>query len=354
MRTFMQNLFKPLVELLHWVLVNIHDALAAIGLSNRWTWGLAIIFLTLLVRVILLPLTWKQYRSAQAMQALQPKIKELQRKYKKDRQKLQQETMKLYQQYKVNPFASCLPVVLQIPVFISLYYAIRGAPYLDKATTDALANAPFLWLPHLGLPDPYYILFVVYIVTQMVSTELMMTPQTEKQQKWMMRAMPFIFVTFLYRFPSGLFVYWITTNLWTVGQQLLIRKMTPHPDILLARQAEKAKNKPGGRFMKALTQAQSQQRTKAGARREAESRLKSEAGIADDDEEEAATGAEAGAGDGADAGEDTGAQAAVDGAGRPAAGADSRQRAAKSRREASRPAKRGGRRPPAKRTKKRT
>jgi len=160
--------------------------------------------------------------------------------------------MKLYQQYRVNPFASCLPVLLQLPVFICLYYAIRN--------TEALKTAPFLWIPELGLPDPYYILFVLYIVTQMISTELTMTPQTDPQQKWIMRAMPIFFVFILYRFPSGLFLYWVTTNLWTIGQQLIIRR-TMHVELTPVAEGQPRKQ---GRFMSALMQAQQQREVQTG------------------------------------------------------------------------------------------
>ncbi len=223
------TILKPLVELLHWLLMWIHDTLSSIGLSERWTWGLSIIGLTIIVRTLMFPLTWKQYRSSRAMQALAPHIKELQRKYKDDRQRLQQETMRLYSEHKVNPFASCLPLIIQMPVFISLYYTLRPgvADYLPKAETQALANAAFLWLPKLGEPDPYYILLVLYVVTQLISTLLMLTPQTEGFQRWMMLGMPLFFVFILFRFPSGVFVYWVTTNIWTIGQQLIIRKAMP-------------------------------------------------------------------------------------------------------------------------------
>src|SRR5664279_3887984 len=130
--------FKQLIELLNWVLVNIEHFLASLGLGPNWTWGLAIIGLTIIVRLILFPLTWKQFSSAQAMQAVQPKLKELQKKYKGDRAKLQSETMKLYQEHRVNPFASCLPILLQLPVFISLYYAITVSyTHLRAHETDS-------------------------------------------------------------------------------------------------------------------------------------------------------------------------------------------------------------------------
>jgi YidC/Oxa1 family membrane protein insertase len=249
-------ILKQLVLLLHWILVTLNDALASLGLGPSWTWGLAIIGLTIIVRLVLFPLTWKQFSSAQSMQVIQPQLKELQKKYKNDRGKLQQETMKLYQEHRVNPFASCLPLVLQLPVFISLYAAIKGlGPLHDPAYLQsvlALNRASFLWIPHLGQPDPYYILLVLYVVSQLISTELMLSTQTDKSQKMIMRAMPIMFVFFLWRFPAGLFVYWVTTNIWTIGQQLLIRKVMKPTD-LATMTAKPAKR---SRLMEAITAAQ--------------------------------------------------------------------------------------------------
>jgi len=274
----MSRILKPLVELLHWVLVAIHDALASIGLSEDWTWGLAIIGLTIIVRLIMFPLTWKQYRSSRAMQALAPQIKELQRKHKGDRTKLQQETMRLYQENRVNPFASCLPLLLQLPVFFALYWTIRGTSYLPVAETEALFNASFLWIPKLGEPDPYFILLVVYVATQMISTELMLTPQTEGSQRMIMRAMPIIFIFVLYRFPSGLFIYWVTTNLWTIGQQLIIRKTMPIVALEAAAgssgggKAERPAPPPKkrSRFMEAMMAAQGQRQAEVEQRHKAD------------------------------------------------------------------------------------
>jgi YidC/Oxa1 family membrane protein insertase len=251
--------FKQLILLLHWILVTIEGFLAGLGLSPHWTWGLAIIGLTIIVRLILFPLTWKQYSSAQAMQAIQPHIKELQRKHKDDRAKAQQETMKLYQEHRVNPFASCLPLLLQLPVFLSLYAAIKGLGPLAapeyQASVQALDQASFLWIPHLGFPDPYYILLVLYVVTQLISTELMLATQTDKTQRMLMRSMPIIFVFFLFSFPAGLFVYWVTTNLWTIGQQLLIRKVMK-PFTPVKEGAKDAKPAKRSRIVDALVSAQ--------------------------------------------------------------------------------------------------
>lgn len=218
--------FKHLILGLHWILITAEQQFSALGLGDNWTWGLAIIALTIIVRLVLFPITWRQYRQSLAMQTLQPKIKELQRKYKDNREKLQAETMKVYQEHRVNPFTSCLPLLLQLPIFISLYAAIKGlGPLLPtNETVMALNNASFLWIPKLGEPDPKYILLVVYVISQMISTELMLATQSDKMQKMLMRAMPIFFVIFLWKFPAGLFVYWVTSNIWTIGQQLLIKK----------------------------------------------------------------------------------------------------------------------------------
>lgn len=211
-------------------------------------WGVSIIVLTVIVRIVIFPLTWKQIRSQMAMQSLSPKIKEIQAKHKGDKARIQQETMRLYQEYRVNPLASCLPLLLQMPIFILLYYSIRNYPPLQ--------DAQFLWFT-LGEPDPYYILLIIYVVSQLISTELMLTPETPAQQKWMMRAMPLVFVAFLYNFPSGLFVYWITTNLWTIGQTGIVRYMRKnHPVELKA--ADPSAPRKRSRFVDAMSAAQQQ------------------------------------------------------------------------------------------------
>ena len=236
----LSTIFGPLVDLMRHVLRIFQD------LTGSWGW--AIILLTIVVRLFMMPLTFRQFRSAQAMQQLQPKVKELQRKYKSDKRKLQEETMKLYQEYRVNPFSSCLPLLIQMPIFICLYYAIRGTPEIKTAS--------FLFIPSLG--EPWLPLFIFYIITQMISTELMMQPETESQQKWIMRAMPVFFIFILYRFPAGLMLYWVTTNLWTIGQQIIIRRTAPK------RELQPAGAKKQSRFMQALLAAQDQQTARAG------------------------------------------------------------------------------------------
>jgi len=236
----LSTIFGPLVDLMRQVLRFFQH------ITGSWGW--AIILLTVVVRLFMMPLTFRQFRSAQAMQQLQPKIKELQRKYKSDKRKLQEETMRLYQEYRVNPFSSCLPLLIQLPVFICLYYAIRGTPEIKHAS--------FLFIPSLG--EPWLPLFIFYIITQFVSTELMMTPETEPQQKWIMRAMPIFFIFVLYKFPAGLMLYWVTTNLWTIGQQVIIKRTAPKHEL------QPAGAKEPSRFMKALMAAQGQQAQRTG------------------------------------------------------------------------------------------
>ena len=207
----MSTVLGPLIHLLQTVL----DGLRAIGLP----WGVAIVGVTVIVRLLLLPLAVKQQRAAQQMQALQPRIKELQARHTNDRGALQRETMALYREAKVNPLASLLPLLIQMPVFLALYYSIRQ--------THALDTAAFLWLPALGAPDPTYALLAIYVATQLVSTRLSFTLETPSQQRWMMGLLPLVMVLFLMHFPAGLFVYWITSNLWTIAQQLALRRWAP-------------------------------------------------------------------------------------------------------------------------------
>ncbi len=216
-------------------------------------WGLSIILMTVAVRIVLLPLMVKQFKSMQAMQRLGPEMKKLQAKYKDDKQRLNQEMMKLYQTHQVNPFGSCLPLVAQMPVFISLFYMLRKDLKLDicgdalraagKASGDALQttacqsvnpdSGSFLFIPDLtdkATGGVLVVLVVLYIGSQLLSSILMSTT-VDKNQRMLMLALPFVFTIFIISFPAGLLVYWITTNVWTVGQQYTLRKIvgTPPP-----------------------------------------------------------------------------------------------------------------------------
>jgi YidC/Oxa1 family membrane protein insertase len=227
------NILQPLIDVFDAVMVFFHDTLG-------FQWGFSIIALTIAVRIVLIPLTLKQFRSMQALQTLAPEIKKLQEKYKDDRQRLNQEMMKFYQENKVNPFGSCLPLVLQLPVFIALFYMLRHDLRIDicgQAAKPCSLVPPGHWGENfLFIPDitdkatgaVLIALLVLYVGSQLLSSVLM-SVTADRNQRMLMIALPFIFVPFILNFPAGLLLYWITTNLWTVGQQTIIRKRAGMP-----------------------------------------------------------------------------------------------------------------------------
>lgn len=192
------------------------------------TYGWSIVVLTVIVRTAMLPLVIKQYKSMRSMQMVAPQLKELQRKYKGNRQKLQEETMAFYKQNEINPFASCLPLVAQIPIFIALYYVLKG--FSEEAVTDG-GSLSFMWLVNdvrvnfTEIGWGIYVLLVIYALSQLLSTELSFTPNMPDNQRRLMRLLPIGVVFFVWQFPvpAGLVLYWMTTNLWTAGQQLVMR-----------------------------------------------------------------------------------------------------------------------------------
>jgi YidC/Oxa1 family membrane protein insertase len=198
-----------------------------------WAW--AIVATTVLVRMILVPLTIRQIHSMQNLQRYAPQMKEIQKKYKHDKQKQNEELMKFYRENNINPAASCLPMLLQLPVFISLYYTLK---HFNSNFPNA-AHENLSWL-HPLVPNITfhttafwggYVLLVVYVASQMAST-LFMAPTADKAQRTLFMLMPLIFVFVIARFPAGLVLYWVTTNLWTVGQGLITRRLvarTPAP-----------------------------------------------------------------------------------------------------------------------------
>jgi YidC/Oxa1 family membrane protein insertase len=227
------NILQPLVDVFESILKFFHDTFGA-------SWGLSIILLTIVVRAALLPLAVKQFRSMQALQRIAPHLKVLQEKYKDDKQRLQQETMKFYQEHKVNPFASCLPLVAQLPVFLSLFYMLRKdlrhdiCPDINPAHVTnpkpcGQTPASEFWFIH-DITDKatgtvLIVLLVLYVGSQLVSSLLMMTATADQNQKIIMLVLPFLFVGFVFRFPAGLIMYWITTNVWTIGQQQFLRRV---------------------------------------------------------------------------------------------------------------------------------
>jgi YidC/Oxa1 family membrane protein insertase len=208
------------------VLVFIHDN---IGLG----WGLSIVALTFLTRLLIVPLSIKQIRSMRALQAHQPELKQIQEKYKDDRQRMQREMMSFYKENNVNPFASCIPLLMQLPVFLALYYALRSFlpdEVCPGGATDC-ADAGFLFIPSLlekATGGVLIVLIVLYVGTQL-GAGLVMSVTADRQQRMLMLALPVVFVPIIIGFPAGLVVYWITTNVWTLGQQFVVKQVSPPP-----------------------------------------------------------------------------------------------------------------------------
>jgi YidC/Oxa1 family membrane protein insertase len=192
-------------------------------------WWAAIALLTIVVRSVLFPLTVKQVKSMRQMQELRPKLQEIQAKHKGDRQKLQEEQMKLYQETGVNPVGGCLPLLIQMPIFIGIFYIIRefggtsgmiGVPD-TVGTVESFTTGGALWFSNLSQPDPLFLLPVISAVTMVGSME-MTNKQMEPQMRWVMRVVPVVFIFFTIFFPAGLLVYIVTSNFVTLLQNYLI------------------------------------------------------------------------------------------------------------------------------------
>jgi YidC/Oxa1 family membrane protein insertase len=217
------NIFQPLIDVANSVLQFFHDDVGA-------SWGVAIIMLTIVTRIVILPLSLKQIRSMRAMQAHQPEIKKIQEKYKDDRQRMQREMMAFYKENKINPFASCVPLLLQLPVFMALFYLLRSDEFQNEIHA-AGSDPSFLGIPALdekATGAALIILISLYFVTMVGSTSIM-AASAEGNQRLMMYALPVFFTPLILNFPAGLVVYWITTNLWTMGQQSVVKRMIPPP-----------------------------------------------------------------------------------------------------------------------------
>jgi YidC/Oxa1 family membrane protein insertase len=196
----------------------IHYVLQSVGISDALgAWGFSIIILTLCVRGFMYPLTKKQYVSMAKMRLLTPKMQAIKEKFKDDRQKLSQEMMQLYQKEKVNPLGGCLPILVQMPIFIALYWTFMES--------TELRHSPFiLWIHDLSIQDPYYVLPILMGVTMFLIQKMSPTPVTDPMQKKIMTLMPVVFTAMFCTFPAGLTLYWLVSNIVTIIQQSLIFK----------------------------------------------------------------------------------------------------------------------------------
>jgi YidC/Oxa1 family membrane protein insertase len=222
------SILTPVEDVLTWTLEEFHTAL---GL----TWAWSVIAVTVVVRMLLVPLTVRQIHSMQRMQQYLPQMKEIQKRYKADRRKQNEELMKFYREHQINPASSCLPILPQIPIFFALYFVLRDFdeeiyPKYPATTLDWLSFVPDITA---NINDHWsgYVLLAVYVASQVASTWYMPMATTSQAQRYIFLALPFVFALFIVNppggaeFPVGLLLYWMTTNLWTVGQGIVTRRL---------------------------------------------------------------------------------------------------------------------------------
>lgn len=246
-------IWDALMNVLQQTLEFFHRGLDTVPVFGAWSWAWAIVALTIVVRIVLLPLAIKQIKSMRAMQALQPEMKRIQKKYKADRslmktdpdkfkakrQKQQEETMKLYKEHNVNPAGSCLPLIAQMPIFIGMFHLLggrRGSP----VRVPEMENAEFLLVNDLtsraidvgaASIGPWLLVALMGATTWFSQRQMMRNNPASgdnPQMKLMLYIMPAMLTVFAVNFPVGLVLYWVTTNLWTVGQQyVMFRNLQP-------------------------------------------------------------------------------------------------------------------------------
>ena len=222
---FFEKLFGPVVDVLGVVLLYFHQNLGA-------PWWLSIVLLTVVVRSLLFPLTVKQVKSMRAMQDLKPEMDRVRAQYRDNVQRQREEMAKVYQERGVNPLGGCLPILVQMPIFIGIFYVIRqfgGYTMGDKVVPprfDSFHEGGILWFQNLSQADSTYLLPIISAVTMLAATEIT-SKNVDPQQRWLMRLLPIGFTAFLLSFPAGLFVYWITSNLVTLVQNYMIYNYGP-------------------------------------------------------------------------------------------------------------------------------
>jgi YidC/Oxa1 family membrane protein insertase len=219
------NVLGPFEDILTSVLIWFHT-------TGGLPWAWAIVAVTIAVRILLVPLTIKQIHSMQNLQRHAPQMKEIQRKYKGDRAKMNEEMMRFYKENRINPAASCLPILAQIPVFIALFFVLRD---FDDEVLPDYPGSDLTWLsvvPDItaGANEHWsgYLLLAIYAISQTTATLLMSTTM-DRTQRMIMLILPLGFLFFILNFPAGLVLYWVTTNLWTTGQGIVTRRLMPKP-----------------------------------------------------------------------------------------------------------------------------
>jgi YidC/Oxa1 family membrane protein insertase len=265
------SILSPLYTGVSWIIVQFHNLYSIpFGESSGWAWGLSIMSLVIVIRICLIPLFVKQIKSTRNMQALQPKMKAIQERYKSDKQRQSEEMMKLYKETGTNPLSSCLPILAQSPFFIALYQVLNkisnreevgvmgldlvdsareakifGAPIAAKFLDDAnVLNELQATLTDVRVVTVIMILMMsasqFFTQRQLMTKNVDLTVKTPfmQQQKMLMYVFPIMFAVFGINFPVGVLVYWLTTNVWTLGQQMYVIKRNPTPGSLAFQQRQ--------------------------------------------------------------------------------------------------------------------
>jgi YidC/Oxa1 family membrane protein insertase len=257
------GLLNPLYAAVSWIIVQFHTLYSKIfDPDSGWAWGLSIVSLVIVIRICLIPLFVKQIKATRNMQALQPKMKAIQERYKSDKQRQSEEMMKLYKETGTNPFSSCLPILVQSPFFFALYHVLTyisqgkkvgvitdqdlvnsgreahifGAPIAAKFT-DSADKLAELSATLTDVRVVTVIMIVLMSASQFITQRQLMTKNVDltvktpfmQQQKMLMYIFPVMFAVFGINFPVGVLVYWLTTNAWTMGQQLFVIRRNPTP-----------------------------------------------------------------------------------------------------------------------------
>ena len=219
------------------ILTPIEDAFADVLIwlhaSAGLPWAWAIVALVVIVRILLVPVAIRQIHSMQSLQLHAPEMKAIQQRYKHDRQKQSEELMKFYRENTINPYASCLPIVFQIPIFIALFFVLRD---FETEIFPKYPESTLEWLNLVSIVEDTKVgwgplLIVIYAISQLTSTWLMSTQMQSTAQRVMIMVLPIVFIPFILNFPSGLMIYWLTTNLWTTGQGIVTRRLMPRPAV---------------------------------------------------------------------------------------------------------------------------
>ncbi len=265
------GILNPIYDAVSWIIVQFHSFYGLIfDKDSGWAWGLSIVSLVVLIRTALIPLFVKQIKSTRNMQVLQPKMKAIQERYKNDRQKQSEEMMKLYKETGTNPLSSCLPILVQSPFFFALYHVLSnvakgkpvgvihenlvqsaqsahifGAP-LPAKFMDSTATLAHLGATHTEVRIVTIIMIVLMSASQFYTQRQLMTKNVDmsvntpfmQQQKMLMYVFPVIFAVFGIFAPVGVLVYWLTTNVWTMAQQMVVIRRNPTPGSLAFKQRQ--------------------------------------------------------------------------------------------------------------------